>query len=212
VSTPRPDQHRPVPSEGAHSGGTDGGGDPTYGPSALATPANMVTTLRLLVAPILFAMIYDKVATWPNFLLWTALAATDGVDGFIARRHGTTRSGAFLDPLADKVLVLGAMFALVAARALPMAPVVLIAVRELGISVYRAYWGRRGLAVPARQTAKVKTLLQALAVGAALLPWTAPYQWIANVVLWASVFMAYLSAWQYLRDGRRARTDMTGTA
>ena len=41
---------------------------------------------------------------------------TDGIDGYLARRHGTTRSGAFLDPLADKVLVLGAMFALVAQR------------------------------------------------------------------------------------------------
>ena len=46
--------------------------------------------------------------------MWTALCSTDGIDGWLARRHGTTRSGAFLDPLADKVLVLGAMFTLVA--------------------------------------------------------------------------------------------------
>ena len=46
--------------------------------------------------------------------LWIALCVTDGIDGYLARRQGTTRSGAFLDPLADKVLVLGAMVALVA--------------------------------------------------------------------------------------------------
>ena len=66
------------------------------------------------------------------FAVWTALCLTDGVDGYLARRHGTTRSGAFLDPLADKVLVLGAMWALVASNRFAVVPVILITVRELG--------------------------------------------------------------------------------
>ena len=66
-----------------------------YGPSALATPANAVTVIRLLVSPLLFVMITDHGASCAVFLLWTVLASTDGVDGWIARRHGTTRSGAF---------------------------------------------------------------------------------------------------------------------
>lgn len=181
---------------------------PTYGPSALATPANFVTVLRLLIAPVLFAMVADSAATWPSFVLWTLLAATDGIDGIIARRHGTTRSGAFLDPLADKVLVLGAMFALVAADLFPLVPVVIIAAREIVISLFRVQLGRQGLAVPARPTAKVKTLLQALAVGAALMPTLTDHWWIANALLWASVFMALFSGFEYLRDGRRAATSM----
>jgi CDP-diacylglycerol---glycerol-3-phosphate 3-phosphatidyltransferase len=181
---------------------------PAYGPSALATPANFVTVLRLLIAPVLFAMIFDAGATWLTFALWTVLAATDGIDGIIARRHGTTRSGAFLDPLADKVLVLGAMFALVAADVFPLVPVVIIAAREITISLYRVQLGRQGLAVPARTTAKAKTFLQSLAVGAALLPLVADIGWIANALLWASVFMALFSGFQYLRDGRRAATSM----
>ena len=87
-------------------------------------------------------------------MLWIVLAATDGVDGYLARRHGTTRSGAFLDPLADKALVLGAMWALVAADGFWWLPVALITVRELGISVFRSYWGRRGLAVPGVATGR----------------------------------------------------------
>jgi CDP-diacylglycerol--glycerol-3-phosphate 3-phosphatidyltransferase len=181
-----------------------------YGPSAIATPANFLTVIRLLVAPVLFAMIFDQVSTWPNVILWTILVATDGVDGIIARRHGTTRSGAFLDPLADKVLILGALFALVAADALPLLPVGIIAVREIGISLYRVQLGRQGLAVPARLTGKIKTFLQSLTVGAVLLPWTTSYQWIANALLWASVFMALFSGFQYLRDGRQAATTMQG--
>jgi CDP-diacylglycerol--glycerol-3-phosphate 3-phosphatidyltransferase len=96
----------------------------------------------------------------------------------------------------------------VAADALPLLPVAIIAVREIGISLYRVQLGRQGLAVPARMTAKIKTFLQSLAVGAVLLPWTASYAWIANALLWASVFMALFSAFQYLRDGRRAATTM----
>lgn len=146
--------------------------DPSYGPSAIATPANYVTMIRILVSPLLFAMISHNPSGWIVWALWTALALTDGVDGWIARRHGTTRSGAFLDPLADKVLVLGALFSLVAVDRFPVWPVVVIAVREVFISVYRMWWGRRGLAMPARKSAKLKTLVQSLAVGAVLLPLT----------------------------------------
>jgi CDP-diacylglycerol---glycerol-3-phosphate 3-phosphatidyltransferase len=204
--SPREDPERPIATDGRTSDGAIG--DSTYGPSALATPANFITVIRLLAAPVLFAMIVESGATWPNFAFWTALAATDFVDGLIARRYGTTRSGAFLDPLADKVLILGAMFALVAADAFPLLPVAIIAVRELVISLFRVQLGRQGLAVPARATAKVKTLLQSLAIGAAVMPTLVGYEWIANGVLWASVFMAVVSGVQYLRDGRRAATTM----
>ena len=66
-------------------------------------------------------------------VLWIALCVTDGIDGYFARRQGATRSGAFLDPLADKVLVLGAMAALVANDTFWWVPVAIIAVREIGI-------------------------------------------------------------------------------
>ena len=128
------------------------------------------------------------------FVLWTVLASTDGIDGWIARRHGTTRSGAFLDPLADKVLVLGALFSLASIGRFAWLPVAIIAVREVGISLYRVYWGRRGLAVPASRGGKLKTLLQGLAVGAAVMPpLAAAHQWVGNALLWASVVVAVLS-------------------
>ena len=108
----------------------------TYGPSALRTPANGVTIARLLASPGLFVLIADHGASWGVFALWTGLALTDGLDGWIARRQGTTRSGAFLDPLADKVLVLGAMIMLVAIGTFWWLPVALIAVREVGTVSY----------------------------------------------------------------------------
>jgi CDP-diacylglycerol--glycerol-3-phosphate 3-phosphatidyltransferase len=188
--------------------GHTGADTSTYGPSAIATPANFVTVVRLLVSPLLFSMISAKGSSWPIFGLWIALSATDGVDGYIARRHGTTRSGAFLDPMADKVLVLGAMFSLVAVGRFWWLPVAIIAVRELGISLYRVAWGRKGLAVPARQSAKLKTMLQIFAVGFAVWPWFVAVTWPADVLLWASVVATVVSGAQYVLDGARAATAM----
>lgn len=179
-----------------------------YGPSAIATPANFVTVIRLLVSPILFIWIAQDRNSWAIFVLWCLLAGTDGVDGWIARRMGTTRSGAFLDPLADKVLVLGALFSLVSIDRFGWVPVAVITAREVFISLYRVYWGRRGLAVPARSSAKAKTFLQTIAVGLAVAPPLADLWWPADVVLWASVVMAVVSAAQYVLDGARAATTM----
>ncbi|MGH2686356.1 MAG: CDP-diacylglycerol--glycerol-3-phosphate 3-phosphatidyltransferase [Actinomycetota bacterium] len=176
----------------------------SFGPGALATPANAITIGRLLVTPVLLAMILDAGASWPAVALWIFLAVTDGVDGYFARRHGTTRSGAFLDPLADKVLVLGAMVALVAKGSFWWLPVALIAVRELAISGFRSWLGRQGLAVHARYWAKVKTVVQEVAVGFALLPVTADHEWVAEGVLWVAVALTVVTGFQYLSEGRRA--------
>ena len=180
-----------------------------FGPSALVTPANGVTFFRIVVTAPLLAIILDAGATWPALVLWIGLACTDGVDGVLARRHGSTRSGAFLDPLADKVLVLGAMAALVAIDAFWWLPVALIALRELGIQGLRSYWGRRGLAVPARFSAKIKTVVQDLAVGFALLPPVAD-DWpeLASAVLWVAVVLTLVSGAQYVLEGRAATTTV----
>jgi CDP-diacylglycerol--glycerol-3-phosphate 3-phosphatidyltransferase len=182
-----------------------------FGPSALATPANAISALRLVVTVPFLVYVADQPVSWPATIGWIALCVTDGVDGYLARRQGATRSGAFLDPLADKVLVLGGMYALVAAGRMWWFPVTLIAVREIGIQCFRSYWGRRGLAVPATGWAKVKTVLQQVAVGLALLPWTADTRWLCTGALWLAVVLTLATGVQYLRDGRQA-TRSTGSS
>lgn len=178
-----------------------------FGPSALATPANLLTIARLVLTVPLLAMIADSGASWPAAVLWVALCITDGIDGHIARRQGTTRSGAFLDPLADKVLVLGAMFALVANDTFWWLPVGIITVRELGIQAFRSYWGKKGLAVPATTLAKAKTLTQEVAVGLGLVPFTATdASWMAVTVLWGAVALTVVSGVQYIQTGSRGVT------
>ena len=178
--------------------------DTAFGPTALATPANYVTIARLLVAPLLLVAITDTGPSWWVFAAWTVLCLTDGVDGYLARRHGTTRSGAFLDPLADKVLVLGALFALVAIDRFWIVPAAIIAVREVAISMYRSYWARRGLSIPARSSAKLKTLTQQLAIGFALIPHAANPEWLSDGLLWLAVALTVGTGLHYLYDGSRA--------
>lgn len=176
----------------------------SFGPSAIITPANAVTMGRVLVTPILLASILGNGASWPALALWVVLASTDGVDGYVARRHGTTRSGAFLDPLADKFLVLGAMAALVVNGTFWVVPVAVIAVREVAMSAYRGWIGRRGVSLPARGSAKVKTAVQDVAVGLALFPPLADRSpGVADAVLWLAVVLTVATGVQYLRDGRR---------
>src|SRR5437879_446745 len=95
---------------------------------------------RLASTPLLLAVVLAAGADggWLAVAVWFVLSCTDGVDGWLARRHGTTASGAFLDPLADKVVVIGAMAVLVANGVFWWLPVLLITVREVGISAYRA--------------------------------------------------------------------------
>ena len=181
-------------------------------PNALATWANAITAGRLVLSPVMFLVIPDHPrGSWLAFGLWFVLSLSDGIDGWIARRHGTTASGAFLDPLADKVLVLGAMFTLVGRDVFWLLPVALIAGRELVISVYRLLVGSKGVSVPASKLAKYKTLLQQLAVGFALWPWFAvDHRWLWNGLLWIAVVLALVSGAQYLlasRHGDRSVID-----
>jgi len=184
-------------------------------PSALATWANAVTVGRLLLSPLMFWIIpADDQGSWIAWALWFVLCLSDAFDGYIARRHGATRSGAFLDPLADKVLVLGAMFMLVRADMFGFVPVAIIAVREFVISMYRTVVGSRGISVPASRTAKNKTLAQQLAVGFALLPLTATSAtWLWNGFLWLAVVLALVSGWEYFSRAVVARSEAltTGT-
>ncbi len=177
---------------------------PTFGPSALATPANAVTLARLLATPVLIALVAVHGAGYVQAALAIAIGFTDGVDGWIARRQGATRSGAFLDPLADKVIVVGLLMAIAARGELSWVPVGLIAARELYMSVYRMVVGRRGVSIPARTSAKVKTFVQGIAILLCLLPTVAPHRTVLEVGVWVAVAFTLVTGVQYVVDGRRA--------
>ena len=190
----------PVPSPPAAAPSAD----TTFGPSALLTPANAITVIRVLATPVVVVLILHWGASWFTFVLGGLLAVSDGIDGWLARKQGTTRSGAFLDPLADKIVVLGAMAALVAKGIVWWLPVVIIAVREIAMSVYRSVVGRHGVSIPARNSAKLKTLVQDIAIGMCLAPPLAGHWTLLNGAMWVAAFLTVFTGAQYYVDGRRA--------
>ena len=172
-------------------------------------PANLLTITRLVLAPLLFWLVLDADATrgvsWAAFGLGVALASTDFFDGRVARRSNVvSRSGAFLDPLADKVVILGSGFCLVAVERYWWVPVTIMAVRELGITAWRSRWAREGLALPARRSAKYKTLVQGIALAAAVMPTLEDQDTAIDLLLWVAVVWTVVTGVQYLIDGQSA--------
>jgi CDP-diacylglycerol--glycerol-3-phosphate 3-phosphatidyltransferase len=174
------------------------------GRSRYALAANGLTVGRLVLAPVLAFMILSEEQRWVTFALALVLGASDFFDGRLARNARPTRFGAFVDPLADKTVVLLAGFSLVAIDRFSIWPWLVIAVREIGIQVYRSYWARRGFAIPARPSAKYKVFVQGVVIAAALWPWLDDARWIADGLLWVAVAFTVVSGVQYLLDGRAA--------
>jgi CDP-diacylglycerol--glycerol-3-phosphate 3-phosphatidyltransferase len=174
-----------------------------FGESAIATPANAITVVRLVLAIPVLVVVIEHGSSWFTFTGWVVLSLTDGLDGWVARRDGTTRSGAFLDPLADKILVVGAFVALAIRGDFEWIAVVLVGGRELGISAYRSWAARRGMSLPARPLGKYKANLQFLAVAVVLFPPTADWTGVQQIVLWAAVALTLVSGLDIVLSARR---------
>lgn len=155
---------------------------------------NIITIVRILFAPVFIWLLLvsqdspSDPARWWAAALFVVGMATDGVDGFIARRYNlVTDLGKILDPIADKVLTGGALIGLSLANELPWWVTILILVREVGITVFRfAVLSKR--VIPASRGGKLKTIFQFLAITSALLPLQALWgEWMntVNLVLMA---------------------------
>jgi len=165
---------------------------------------NTLTWLRILAVPLVVVLFYLPVR-WADpaaGLLFAAAGITDAFDGYFARRWGQiSRLGAFLDPVADKLIVIGGLAVLADRGAFAWWPVVLIAVREFGISLYRSIAGRRGIVLPAQRLGKYKAFTQYCAVGFVLLPFTADYLGFQQVVLAIAVTLTIVSGLQIVSRG-----------
>ena len=169
------------------------------------TPANLITITRILVSPILFIVILsaegENGASWTAFIFGLILGIIDAFDGVLARAtNSETKLGAFLDPLADKVVVLGCMFSLLAIGRFHYLPVLIIAVREIGISTFRFMKARRKIIIPASKLAKWKTFAQGSALLLAVLPPLKDNDWLVTTILWFAVLMTVVTGWQYVRN------------
>ena len=134
-------------------------------------PLGLVFARMLAVVPIVLLLQArdETAATWA-FLIFCIAALTDAVDGRLARRMGlVTRLGTFLDPLADKLLVIGTLIPLQALGLVPAWVVVVVVARELAVTNLRAIASARGYSVGASVSGKVKTTFQTVSAAGLLL-------------------------------------------
>ncbi|HEV3233919.1 MAG TPA: CDP-diacylglycerol--glycerol-3-phosphate 3-phosphatidyltransferase [Candidatus Dormibacteraeota bacterium] len=167
---------------------------------------NSLTVVRLLMIPAILwtfeARIGDQLVA-P--LLFVAASITDSLDGRIARRYGkVTTLGKFLDPLADKMLILAVLAVLVQDGLLPAWVVVLILGRELLITGLRAIGGTQGLIIAATPFGKTKTVSQMAAVGLVMLERPYPQlEPLAFAVVALAVIFTMFSGLDYVWRYRR---------
>src|SRR6266487_3087053 len=132
----------------------------------ILSPADRLTVARALSVPIvvvLYAWSFHGHAYWATAVFCVAMT-TDFFDGRLARRHGRTSPlGSLLDPIADKVLVLGSLVMLVGLGVVPAWMVATIVVREVLITGLRQAAIERGIVIAARDLGKLKTWAQAVA-------------------------------------------------
>jgi CDP-diacylglycerol--glycerol-3-phosphate 3-phosphatidyltransferase len=175
--------------------------------------ANIITVVRILLAPVfVWMLIADDgqggMLRWLAAGLFLLAILTDAVDGFLARdRNLVTDQGKLLDPIADKVLVGGALVALSILGELPWWVTIVILVREVGITVWRLV-ALRDHVIPAGILGKIKTWAQAIAISFALVPLPALLgEWmnVVNLVLMSAAFvLTVVSGVEYLYQAWKA--------
>jgi CDP-diacylglycerol--glycerol-3-phosphate 3-phosphatidyltransferase len=169
-------------------------------------PANALTLLRVVLVPVIGALLIvgGSTARWWAFGIFVFAAATDSIDGWVARRLlGVTRWGQLADPAADKVLVVGSLAVLAYLGELPWWAVVVIVVREIGVTVLRTLLLRVGVVMAASVFGKAKTVSQVIAVTLYLFPGAG--RGVQEGVLWLAVVLTVASGLEYVVRGRRLR-------
>ena len=182
---------------------------------------NAITIVRILCAPVfLWMLLADGGADGP--LRWWAAAlffvaiATDGIDGYLARKHEiVTDLGKLLDPIADKVLTGFAFIGLSILGELPWWVTAIVLIREIGITVYRLMVVSDHV-LAAAWMGKLKTVAQALALSLALLPlWTLVGEWIwwvNGITMTVAVVLTIASGIDYIVSEVRASRASKGQA
>jgi CDP-diacylglycerol--glycerol-3-phosphate 3-phosphatidyltransferase len=174
---------------------------------------NLLTLLRIFFVPLLVAALLgeDFSAPWMGqfqfsrdtfaLLIFLAAAATDLLDGYLARRWGQiTTVGTLLDPIADKLLISAALISLVDIHRVPAWMVILIIGREFAVSGLRSIAAAGGYMMEASELGKSKMVAQVVAIALVIagIRWPALNE-IAMLAMWTVVLFALVSAADYFR-------------
>jgi CDP-diacylglycerol--glycerol-3-phosphate 3-phosphatidyltransferase len=178
--------------------------------------ANRLTLARIILIPVFMTVLLLKVpkgyTLFPHqeivaAVIFILAAATDGLDGYIARkRHQVTNLGKFMDPLADKLLVSAALIALVQLGQVTAWIAWIILAREFAVTGLRAVAAMDRVVISASKLGKIKTITQVVAISALLLqdwPLSLIGIHIGQPLLYVALFFTVISGLDYLRKTRK---------
>ena len=180
------------------------------------TPAlnlpNSITLFRILLIPVFMTFLLAAVPHGAGLAAATfaLAAATDSLDGYFARRRAQkTVLGAFLDPLADKLLVTAALVALISLDKLSAWVAMVIIAREFAVSGLRMVAAAERFVIPASPWGKAKTASQMLAIFAIILEpgWSVAGHSVTTYLLTLAVVLTVVSGVDYFV---KARADLGG--
>jgi CDP-diacylglycerol--glycerol-3-phosphate 3-phosphatidyltransferase len=171
----------------------------------------VLTGVRLVLVPVFLVVLFvgdGHQTLWriAAFVVFAIAVITDRFDGALARSYGmVTEFGTLADPIADKALIGAALIGLSILGDLPWWVTVVIMVREIGVTLLRFAVLRHGI-IPSSRGGKLKTLVQAVAIGLFVLPLSGPWLSGAWVVMWAAVVLTVITGIDYvvsaIRDSR----------
>jgi CDP-diacylglycerol--glycerol-3-phosphate 3-phosphatidyltransferase len=165
---------------------------------------NVLTVARILAVPVIVVALLDETPNGDALAaaVFSLAAITDGLDGYIARRrHEITTFGKLMDPLADKLLIIAALIALVSLDRLAAWVAMVIIARELAVTGLRSLAAEQGVVIAASWLGKVKTGLQVGAV-VALIVWD-PAPLAVDVLVYLAVGATVISGADYFFGLRR---------
>jgi len=165
---------------------------------------NLLTLARILLVPVLVVALLGNTPAGDVLaaVVFALASLTDFIDGYLARsRAEVTTFGKLMDPLADKLLVIGALLCLVSLHRLEAWVAMVIIARELAVTVLRAGAAQSGVVIAASMLGKVKTCLQIAAILAVIAVHGSPL-WV-SLLLYATVLVTVLSGLDYFRPATR---------
>jgi len=128
---------------------------------------NGVTIIRIAAIPIILLLLFTSGQTYKMItaILFLLVSGTDTLDGYLARRRGmVTTLGKFLDPLADKLLIVASLIALITARGIPVWMVIVVVGREIAVTGLRGIAVSQGIVISASPLGKYKTVFQVASI------------------------------------------------